>query len=272
MVHLRTLELTQELPRVGAQRLDVPALPLGVERVEREARFPRAGGAGEHDELALGDREAVDRKVVLARADDLDEVGLPRALHGGRSLGPFGRPVTLHVRRRKMPRVRSAQRIRMLGPGARRADERDAARARSRQSPGWERGSLLAEHEGMRSGLRLCAVWLSVLGGTASVGCVGTTDSLGPEGDPPVQDESRTTPVDEADLRGCRIDARGGGCREPSRFRDGCGLRRRLESGRAHRRSTQGPPPMRASPADAPGDRARAPPRIARRAAVSPLR
>ncbi len=45
----------------------------------------------------------------------------------------------------------------------------------------------------MRSGLRLCAVWLSVLGGTASVGCVGTTDSLGPEGDPPVQDESRTT-------------------------------------------------------------------------------
>ena len=95
MLDLRPLELPEELPRVRAQRLDVAALALGVERVEGEARLARAAGAGEDDELALRDREVVDGEVVLARADDLDEVGLAGALHGEvRFLGAFGDPVT----------------------------------------------------------------------------------------------------------------------------------------------------------------------------------
>ena len=45
-------ELLEELPRVGGERLDVAALALGVDRVERERRLARAARAGEDDELA----------------------------------------------------------------------------------------------------------------------------------------------------------------------------------------------------------------------------
>ena len=45
VVDLGALELAEELARVGAQRLDVAALALGVERVEREARLARARSA-----------------------------------------------------------------------------------------------------------------------------------------------------------------------------------------------------------------------------------
>ena len=44
---MRPLELTEELPRVGAEGLDVAALALGVERVEGEARLARAADARE---------------------------------------------------------------------------------------------------------------------------------------------------------------------------------------------------------------------------------
>jgi hypothetical protein len=56
----------------------------------------------------------------------------------------------------------------------------------------------------MRSGMGFAAVWLSVACGTASAGCVGTTDSLSPDLEPQVQDESRPmqatgpTPLDDA--------------------------------------------------------------------------
>ena len=65
---LRLLHLAEELPRVRRQRLDVAALALGVQRVERERRLARARDAGEHDQLALGQAQLVDRQVVLARA------------------------------------------------------------------------------------------------------------------------------------------------------------------------------------------------------------
>src|SRR5690606_16432365 len=54
---VRPLELAEELARVGGERLEVAALALGVERVEREARFPGAARPGEDDERALRDRE-----------------------------------------------------------------------------------------------------------------------------------------------------------------------------------------------------------------------
>jgi hypothetical protein len=89
-----------------------------------------------------------------------------------------------------MPRVGSVKRIRMLGPGAQRTGE-EGVRAEITRSLGWVRGSLLARVGGMRSGRGFAAVWLSVVCGTASGGCVGTTDVLSPDRDPQVQDESR---------------------------------------------------------------------------------
>jgi hypothetical protein len=50
LVDVRLLHLAQELPRVGAQALDVPALALGVDRVEGEAGLAAAGQAGDDDQ------------------------------------------------------------------------------------------------------------------------------------------------------------------------------------------------------------------------------
>ena len=48
-VDVGLVHLAEELPGVGRQRLDVAALALGEDRVEREARLARAGQPGEHD-------------------------------------------------------------------------------------------------------------------------------------------------------------------------------------------------------------------------------
>ena len=44
----------EELAGVGGERFDVPPLAFGVERVERERRFPGTGNAGDDDELVRG--------------------------------------------------------------------------------------------------------------------------------------------------------------------------------------------------------------------------
>ena len=72
-VHVRLVHLPQELARVGAQRLDVAPLPLGVDRVEGQGGLARARQAGDdHERVARhGDRDVLE--VVLAGAghDDL---------------------------------------------------------------------------------------------------------------------------------------------------------------------------------------------------------
>src|SRR5581483_10173978 len=69
-VDVRLLHHLQELPRVGGERLDIPPLPLGVDRVEGEARLP-------------GPRESGDADQALARQADGDvlEVVLPGAVN-----------------------------------------------------------------------------------------------------------------------------------------------------------------------------------------------
>ena len=51
-VHLRLVHAVEKLPRVGAKRLDVAALALGVNRVESERTFAAAAGTGDDVEPA----------------------------------------------------------------------------------------------------------------------------------------------------------------------------------------------------------------------------
>ena len=73
-VHVRLVHLPQELTRVGAQRLDVAALALGVDRVERQRRLARAGQAGDDDERVTRQLDGDVLEVVLAGARDDDGV------------------------------------------------------------------------------------------------------------------------------------------------------------------------------------------------------
>jgi ribosomal protein L21 len=66
--------ITQELPRVGRQRLDVAALALGVDGVEGQRRLARAGQAGDHDQLVARQVEIDVLQVVGARTADADGV------------------------------------------------------------------------------------------------------------------------------------------------------------------------------------------------------
>ena len=68
----------EELARVGRQRLDVAALPFGVDRVEGERRLARAADAGHDDQLADRQREVDVLEVVRARAAHDDVLGFSR--------------------------------------------------------------------------------------------------------------------------------------------------------------------------------------------------
>ena len=78
-VDVGLVHLVEELARVGRQRLDVAALPLGVERVERQRRLPRTRQPRDHHQLVARDLDVDVLEVVLARALDLDAVGLLHA-------------------------------------------------------------------------------------------------------------------------------------------------------------------------------------------------
>ena len=68
----RFRHLPHKLPRIGRKALDIPPLPLGVERVEGERGFPRAAGAAADRHRAAGNI-GIDRfEIVLRRAADRD--------------------------------------------------------------------------------------------------------------------------------------------------------------------------------------------------------
>ena len=71
-VDLGLVEQVEELARVGAERLDVAALALGVERVEDERGFARAAQAGDDDVAAERHIEVEALEVVLADAAQAD--------------------------------------------------------------------------------------------------------------------------------------------------------------------------------------------------------
>ncbi len=71
-VNVRLVHDAQELAGVGGERFDVPPLSFGVQRVERERRFPGARDARDDDELVPGDGDADIFEVVLAGTLDDD--------------------------------------------------------------------------------------------------------------------------------------------------------------------------------------------------------
>jgi hypothetical protein len=78
-IDIGSFHLIEHLAGGRAERLDVFAIALRVDRVEGERRLARATRPGEHHQLATRDAQLEVLQVVLARAFDVD-VG--RNLHG----------------------------------------------------------------------------------------------------------------------------------------------------------------------------------------------
>ena len=87
-VDVRLLHLLEKLPRVGGQRLDVAALPFGVERVERQRRLARPRQPGDDHELVARDVDVDVLQVVDARAADGNPVVRHWVLLRGLSASP----------------------------------------------------------------------------------------------------------------------------------------------------------------------------------------
>ena len=89
-VDVGLVHLPEELAGVRGERLDVAALALGVDGVERERRLARAREAGEHDQLVARQFEVDVAEVVLPRALDpmmlfvFEAATAPRLPVGGR--------------------------------------------------------------------------------------------------------------------------------------------------------------------------------------------
>ena len=58
------LEPLEELPGVGRKALDIAALSLGVERVQRQAALAAAAEAAQHDQLPVGEVQVNRLEVV----------------------------------------------------------------------------------------------------------------------------------------------------------------------------------------------------------------
>ena len=72
MLHIGFLHHFKELPRIGGQRFHIAPLPLGIDRVEREAGFSAARQAGNHDQLIARQIDIDPFKVMLARTAHFD--------------------------------------------------------------------------------------------------------------------------------------------------------------------------------------------------------
>ena len=74
-VDIGLLHEPQELSRVRGERLDVASLPFGVDRIERERRFARAGQAGHDRQLVARDRDADVAEIMLAGTAHHERIG-----------------------------------------------------------------------------------------------------------------------------------------------------------------------------------------------------
>ena len=74
VVHVRLVHLPEELPRVARQRLDIAALSLGVNGVERQRGLARAGQTGEHHQLVARYLNVNVFQIVLSRTFYFNDV------------------------------------------------------------------------------------------------------------------------------------------------------------------------------------------------------
>ena len=72
MVDVGLLHHLEELARISGERLDVAALPFGIDGVERQRALARAGEAGDHGQRLARDIDVDILQIVLARAADGD--------------------------------------------------------------------------------------------------------------------------------------------------------------------------------------------------------
>ena len=78
LIDVWLLHLPQELPRVCRERLNIPTLSLGKDRIKCQARLPRAGYAGETDKFIARQLKRNILEIMLPRAFDDDFI-----LHSG---------------------------------------------------------------------------------------------------------------------------------------------------------------------------------------------
>ena len=74
VVDVRLVHLPEELPGIRREGLDVAALALGIDGVERQRALAGTGQAGDHDELVAWYVEADVLEVVFAGAADGDAI------------------------------------------------------------------------------------------------------------------------------------------------------------------------------------------------------
>ena len=74
VIHIRLVHLPEELAGVGRERLDVAALAFGEDGIEGQRGFARTGQPGDDDKLVARDLDGDILQVVVARADDADDV------------------------------------------------------------------------------------------------------------------------------------------------------------------------------------------------------
>ena len=64
-IHIGTLHRTDKLTGIGRQGLHIPALPFGIDRIERQRRLARPGESGYHGQGIPGDLHIDILEVML---------------------------------------------------------------------------------------------------------------------------------------------------------------------------------------------------------------
>ena len=72
MIELRLLHLADELPGIRTEALDIPPLPLGIDRIHRQRTLAGAAEAAADGHLIAGNFDIDPLEVVLPRAADDD--------------------------------------------------------------------------------------------------------------------------------------------------------------------------------------------------------
>ena len=77
------VKLLQELAGVGRKALDVPSLPLSVQRVQRETRLATAADAAEGDQLSVRQIQVDAAEIVYGNAPETNYRGGGGQCHRG---------------------------------------------------------------------------------------------------------------------------------------------------------------------------------------------